>query len=77
MDKKIKNAICEPIRWPSDLLMQPIETIWTILEGGHPGIILFVFNQIPIGSLGEEVVQKFLYIIQCKIVTTGWGQFEP
>jgi len=57
--------------------MQPIRTIWTILVGDHPGIIPVEFGQIPIRSLREEVVWRFPYIIQCKIVTPGQGQFWP
>jgi len=31
--------------------MQPIETIWTILQGDHPGTIPVEFGQIPISIL--------------------------
>jgi len=53
--------------------MQPIRTIWTILVGDHPGIIPVEFGQIPISSLKEEVVWRFPYVIQCKIVAPGAG----
>jgi len=55
--------------------MQPTRAIWTILVGDYPGIIPIVFGQIPISRLREEVVWSFPYIIQCKIVTLGQGQF--
>jgi len=50
--------------------MQPIRTIWTILEGDHPGTIPVEFGHIPI-TVQEEVICSFPYIIQCKIVTPG------
>jgi len=53
--------------------MQPIITIWIILEGDNPGIIPAEFGQIPISGSREEVVWNFPYIIQCKIVTPGAG----
>ena len=53
--------------------MQPIKTIWTILVGGHPGIIAAEFGHIPIRDSREEVVWTFSYIIKCKIVTPGAG----
>jgi len=52
-----------------DLLTQPIGTVWTILVEDHPGIIPVEFGQIPISSLGEEVVLSFPNIIHCKVVT--------
>jgi len=58
-----------------DLLMQPIRTIWTILVGDHPGNIPVEFGQI--SGLREEVVWLFPDIFKCKIVTPGWGQFDP
>ena len=61
--------------WPRDLLMQPIRTIWTILVGDHPGTIPVEFGQITMSGSREDVVWTFSYIIQCKIVTPGWGQF--
>jgi len=57
--------------------MQPIRTIWTILVGDHLGTIPVEFGQIPISSSREEVVWSSPYIIQCKIVTPGRGQFWP
>jgi len=57
--------------------MQPIRTIWIILVGDHPRIIPAEFGQIPISELREEVVWNFPYIIKCKIVTPGRGQFWP
>jgi len=57
--------------------MQPIRTIWTILVGDHPGAIFVEFGQISISGWREDVVWTFPYIIQCKIVTPGRGQFWP
>jgi len=57
--------------------MQPLKTIWTIFEGDHPGTIPVQFGWIPISGSREEVVWTFPYIIQCKIVTPGQGQFWP
>jgi len=54
--------------------MHPIKNILTILVVNHPGIILVEFGQIPISGLGE-VIQSFPYLLQCKIVTSGLGQF--
>jgi len=70
--------MCEKLHFenlflPRDLLMQPIETVWTILVGDHSGIIPREFGQIPISGLEKEVVWSFPYIIQCKIVTPGAG----
>jgi len=77
-DKKIfESCILKTYFWPSDQLMQPIRTIWTISVEDHPGTIPVEFVQIPINSSIEEVVWTFPYIIQCKIVTPGWGQFKP
>jgi len=53
--------------------MQPIRTIWTILEGDHPGTIPVEFGQITISGSREDVVWTFSYIILCKIVTPGVG----
>jgi len=50
---------------------------WTTLIGDHPGIIPVKFGQIPINGSREYVVWSFPYIIQCKIVTPGRGQFWP
>ena len=71
----LKIAFWKPIFWPRDLLMQPTGTVWTNLIGDHPGIIPVKFGQIPISSSREDVVWGFPYIIQCKIVTPGRGQF--
>ena len=72
--KSFENCILKTFLWPRDLLnMQPIRTIWTILEGDHSGTIPVELGQIPISGSGEEVVWSFPYIIQCKIVTTGAG----
>ena len=57
--------------------MQPIRTIWTISVRDHPGTIPVQFDQIPISGSREEVICSFPYIIQCKIVTPGQGQFWP
>jgi len=57
--------------------MQPIRTIWTILVEDHPGTIPVEFGQITISGSREDVVWTFPYIIQCKIVTPGRGQFWP
>jgi len=73
-DKKIfKNCILKTYFWPCDLLMQPIRTIWTILEGDHAGTIPVKFGKIPISGSKDEVVCSFPYIIQCKIVTSRAG----
>jgi len=40
--------------------MQPIRTIWIILIGEYPGIILVEFGQIPISGSREEVEEVFL-----------------
>jgi len=53
--------------------MQPIRT----MVGDHPGTIPVQFGKIPISGSREEVVSTFSYIIQCKIVTPGAGQFWP
>jgi len=53
--------------------MQPIRTIYTILDGDHPGTILVEFGQITISGSREDVVWTFPYIIQCKIVSPGAG----
>ena len=77
-DKKIfESFILKPIYWPRDLLMQPTGTVWTTLIGEHPGIIPVKFGQIPISGSREDVVLSFPYIIQCKLVTPGRGQFWP
>jgi len=57
--------------------MQPIRTIWIILVGDHQGIIPAEFGQIPISDSREEVVWRFPYLIQCKIVTPGRVNFDP
>jgi len=57
--------------------MQPIRTIWTILVGDHPETIPVEFGQNTISGSREDVVWTFPYIIQCKIVTPGRGQFWP
>jgi len=67
--------ILKPIYWPRDLLMQLTGTVWTRLIGDHPGIIPVKFVQIPISGSREDVIWSFPYIIQCKIVTPGRGQF--
>jgi len=54
---------------PHDLLMQPIRTIWTILEGDHQGTTPVEFGKIPISGWREEVVCSFPYSIQ--ILTPG------
>ena len=69
----MKIAIWRPIFWPRDLLIQPIRTIWTILVGDHPGTIPVEFGHIPISGSRKEVVWRFSYIIQCKIVTPRVG----
>jgi len=75
-DKKIfENCILKTYfltPWP---IYQPIRTIWIILIGDHPGTIPVEFGQIPISDLRKEVVLRFPYIIQCKIVTPRAGQF--
>jgi len=48
-----------------------------ILVGDHPGTIPVEFGQISISGSREDVVWTFPYIIQCKIVTPGRGQFWP
>jgi len=63
--------------WPRDLFMQPIRTIWTLSVGDHLGTIPVEFGQILISGSGEEDVWTFPFIIQCKIVPPGWGQFWP
>jgi len=55
--------------------MQPIRTIWTILVGEYQGTISVEFGHIPIGGSRKEVVLRFSYIIQSKIVTPRAGQF--
>jgi len=47
--------------------------------GRGPGIIPAEFGQISISGSREEVVWRssFPYIIQCKIMTPGAGQFWP
>jgi len=58
--------------------MQLIRTIWTILVRDHPGTIPVEFGQIPISGLSKEVVWRFPYIIQCKIVIPRGGvDFDP
>jgi len=57
--------------------MQPIKTIWAILVGDLPGIIPVEFGEIRINGSREEVVWNFPFIIQCKKVTPGAGQFLP
>jgi len=57
--------------------MQPIRTIWTIFVEDHPRTIPVEFGKIPISGSREEVVCSFPYLIQCKIVTPGRGQFWP
>ena len=47
--------------------MQHNGTNSTSSVGEHLGIINIEFGHIPIGSLGEEVVPSFSYILQCKI----------
>jgi len=77
-DKKIfESFILRPIYWPHDLLMQPTGTVWTTLIGDHPRIIPVKFGEIPISSSREDVIWSFPYIIQCKSVTPGRGQFWP
>jgi len=40
----------------SDLLMQPSGTVWTTLEGDHPGVIPVKFDHNPMsGYRGEDV----------------------
>jgi len=56
---------------PLDLFIQPIETVWTIVVGDHTGIIPTDLSQIPISVLVEDVVRKFPYLIECKIVSSG------
>ena len=53
--------------------MQPIRTIWTIYVGGYTGTIPAAFGQ----RFKRRSALKFPYIIQCKIVTPGRGQFWP
>jgi len=74
---KALGLVVSDKNWPRDLLMQPTGTVWTTLIGHHPGIIPVKFGQIPISGSREEVVWTFPYIIQCKIVTPGRGQFWP
>jgi len=69
----LKIAFWKSNCWHHDLLMQPIRTIWTIFKGAIP----FKFCQIPISGSIPGVVWTFPYIIQCKIVTPGRGQFWP
>ena len=77
-DKKIfENCNLKTYFWHHDLLMQPIRTIWTIFVGDHTGAIPVGFDQIPISGSRKEVVWRFLYIIQCKIVTPRWVSFNP
>jgi len=57
--------------------MQPIRTIWTILVVDHLETISVEFGQIPISVSRKEVVWRFPYIIECKIVTPGQVHFNP
>jgi len=70
------KCIWKPIFWPCDLLMQPITTIWTILEGDHPETIPVEFGQITISGSRDNVNWTFPYIIQCKIVN-NFGRGTP
>jgi len=73
-DKKIfESCILKTYFWPSDLLMQPIWTIWNILVEDYPGTIPVEFGQMPISSSRQEVVWTFPYLIQCKIMTPRKG----
>jgi len=77
-DKKIfESCNLKTFFWPRHLLMQPIRTIWTNFVEDHPGIIPVEFGQITISGSREDVVWSFSYIIHCKIVTPGRGQFWP
>jgi len=74
----LKIEFWKPYFWPRDLLMQPIRTIWTILVEDNSGTIPVEFGQIPISGSKKEIVWKFPYIIQCKIVTPEAGSiFTP
>jgi len=57
--------------------MQLVRTIWTFFVGDNPWTIPVQFVEIPISGSRVEVVWPFPYIIQCKIVTPGHGQFWP
>ena len=52
----LKIAFWKLTFWPRDLHMQPTRTIWTILEGDHPGTNPVEFGQNPMsGFRGEDV----------------------
>jgi len=53
--------------------MQPIGTIY--FSRKPVWVYSLEFSQNPISGLGEEIVQRFPYIIQRKILTL-WGKFE-
>jgi len=53
------------ISWPSDLFMQPIETVETTLVGDQPGILPVKFGQNPIGDfiMHLQIIQTYIFVV--------------